>query len=169
MTAASGMRVTGALAVIIGGLIAALTAPLALTRGSWAAAYLVLVVGVAQVAMGMARQQWTAADSRRHGDGWWQLACWNIGSIGVIAGTLLGATAIVALGSALLVAALVLAFLATLAAIGDSDTRPSDTRHSARRRGARRHRALLIGYRALLVVLTVSIPVGVILSWIRHG
>lgn len=163
MKAAGGMRVTGTVAVILGGLIAAMTAPLALTRGSWAAAYLVLVVGVAQVAMGMARQQWTAADARRHG-GWWQLACWNIGSIGVIAGTLLGATAIVAVGSALLVAALVLAFLASLAAVGDSDTR-----HSARRRGARRHRAVLIGYRALLIVLTVSIPIGVILSWIRHG
>ena len=44
----------GACGIVLGGLVAAVTGPLELEQGSWAAAYLVLVVGVAQVVVGLA-------------------------------------------------------------------------------------------------------------------
>jgi hypothetical protein len=143
------MRGIGAVAVILGGLVAAVTGPFELGKGSWAAAYLVLVVGAAQIAMGSARQRWPRSGS--DAQGWMQLVLWNLGSIAVIAGTVTGLPPAVFAGSALLVAALVLALLATF-------------RHG---RGA--ERMLLLCFRVLLVLLAVSIPVGVVLSAIRSS
>lgn len=143
------MRLVGALAVIFGGLIAAVTGPLELTKGSWAAAYLVLVAGVAQVMMGSARRRW-----RREGadaSGWWQLTLWNLGHVGVIGGTVAGSTPVVVGGSVPLVLALVLALLASLRSPDGGD------------------RMLLSGYRLLLVLLAVSIPVGMLLSAVRNS
>lgn len=134
--------------MILGGLVAAVTGPLELSKGSWAAAYLVLVVGAAQIAMGAARQRWPRSGSDTQG--WMQLVLWNLGSIAVIAGTVAGIPPVVFAGSALLVAALVLAFLATF-----------------RRPDGGPGRMLLLGFRVLLVLLAVSIPIGVVLSAIR--
>ncbi|NHB83730.1 hypothetical protein G7085_00790 [Tessaracoccus sp. HDW20] len=80
--------------------------------GSWAAAFTVLVLGVAQVVTGSARAYWQGRDAQP--GGWWEFLVWNLGGLTVIAGTLLGSVATVAIGSALLVAGLVLALLATL-------------------------------------------------------
>lgn len=148
------MRVIGAAAVIIGGLVAAVTGPLELVKGSWAAAYLVLVAGAAQMVMGSARRRWRGTGSDAAGadrTAWWQLALWNLGHVGVIGGTVAGSAAIVFLGSALLVVALVLALLATFGTRDETD------------------RALLLGYRILLVLLASSIPIGVLLSAIRNA
>lgn len=143
------MRVIGAVAVILGGLVAAVTGPLELSKGSWAAAYLVLVVGAAQVMMGSARQHWSRSGA--DAPDWTQLALWNIGNIAVIAGTVAGSTIAVILGAAALAVALVLAFLATF------------------RVAERRQRLLMLCYRILLVLLAVSIPIGVTLSAIRNA
>lgn len=144
--AALGLRVVGVVMVVLGGLLSAVTGPLELAEGSWAAAYLVLVAGVAQVAMGMALRRWGGSA----GAAWWQFVLWNLGNAAVVLGTLLASPAVVFAGSAALVAALVLAFLSTL------------------RAAVRQERMLLIGYRLLLVLLAVSIPVGMVLSVIRH-
>lgn len=149
MSGASFMRMTGICAVVLGGLVAALTDPLDLARGSWVAAYLVLVVGVAQGAMGTARQRWEQGDGGRW-RAWLQLALWNLGSVAVIIGTLLALVSWVYVGSGLLVVALVLAFEST------RQTHPT------------RRRWVLIVYRLLLVLLAVSILVGVFLSSMRH-
>ncbi|MFE6733924.1 hypothetical protein [Microbacterium sp. NPDC057650] len=142
-----GLAVVGVVMVVLGGLLAAVTGPLELAKGSWAAAYLVLVAGVTQVAMGVALRRWGG----RVGAAWWQFVLWNLGNAAVILGTLLASPALVFVGSAALVAALALAFLATL-------------------RGARtQDRMLLIGYRLLLVLVVVSIPVGMVLFVIRQA
>ncbi|MDT0157006.1 hypothetical protein Q9R19_05125 [Microbacterium sp. ARD32] len=146
---ARAMRGIGAAAVIAGGLVAAVTGPLELTKGSWTAAYLVLVAGAAQILMGSARRRWPRA--RGDSAGWWQFALWNLGHAGVIGGTLTGLTTIVFCGSAVLVVALVLAFLATFGVAERSE------------------RMLLLGYRVVLVLLAVSIPVGMVLSAIRNA
>lgn len=142
------MRITGAAAVVLGGLTAAVAEPLALAKGSWAAAYLVLVVGVAQIAMGSARQRWNRDDS--DAGGWAQFTMWNLGNVAVIIGTATSAVLVVFAGAALLVVALVLAILATFGIEGG---------HA---------RTMLLGYRALLVLLGISIPVGMVLSAIRN-
>ena len=70
---------------------------------------------------------------------------------GVIAGTLAETSLVVFVSSAVLVAALVIASL--------------DTR-SARNTSGDALR--LLAYRALLLILAVSIPVGMVLSYLRH-
>ncbi|HEY8473153.1 MAG TPA: hypothetical protein VIL37_11050 [Natronosporangium sp.] len=133
----------GAGCVVLGGLVAAVTRPLQLTDGSWAAAYLVLVCGVAQYVMGRV----LGLPAVPGKPGWSLVAVWNLGNLAVIAGTLLEVPAIVDAGAVLLVAALGLAWLA-----GRAVPRP-------------------VGwlYRGMLLVLLVSIPVGVVLAHLRAG
>lgn len=170
------MAALGTAAVIAGGLVAAVTGPLALSRGSWAAAYLVLVCGVGQVAMAAARllaRTDLAAGARIGADhggspgslgstiaeepavsdraprlGWQQLATWNLANALVIAGTLASSPWVVDVGGLGCVAALVMA--------------------------ARHARALRAGlgtgaYRAVLALMAVSIPVGLLLSHLRNA
>lgn len=145
---AVAMWALGWAGIFTGGLVAAVTDPLDVYRGSWMAAFLVLVVGAAQVMMSWARRHWGTS---RAAAGWAQCAAWNIGSAGVIAGTLAETSLVVFVSSAVLVAALVIASL--------------DTR-SARNTSGDALR--LLAYRALLLILAVSIPVGMVLSYLRH-
>lgn len=146
-TAAPGqvMIALGWVAIVLGGLVAAVTGPLDWAKGSWAAAYLVLVVGVAQYVMGRMRP----AGPRPDRQGWAQVAGWDLGSLLVIGGTLAATPALVTVGSALLAVALALALLADL-------------------RAPERARTWVTwGYGAMLIVLLVSIPVGTVLSHLR--
>ena len=142
MTSARALTALGALGVVAGGLVAAVTGPMDWTKGSWAAAYLVLVVGVAQYVMGRFR----AVDDGDDRAGWVQLAGWNLGSALVIGGTLVTTPLLVDGGSVLLVVALVLALRARVARVPP---------------------AAALAYRALLLVLAISIPVGMVLSHLR--
>lgn len=143
------MVAVGVGAVVAGGLVAAVTSPLNLKSGSWLAAYLVLVVGVAQVAMGLARTY--RGDSAR-GQGWVQLGLWNTGNVAVMTGTLISHPWLVTAGSVLLLPAVGVA-LAALRWRDRTDPRPW----------------WLTVYGLLLVVLAVSIPIGIVLSYLRHG
>lgn len=137
----------GSALVVIGGLVAAVTGPLNLARGSWLAAYLVLVCGVAQSVMGLAREY---LGGRRLAPRWaWtQLLCWNAGNAAVIAGTLSRVPVLVDLGGAVLLVALGIALQAS--------RRPS-------------HRVLGWAFRGVMVVLVVSIPIGLVLASVRAG
>lgn len=140
--------IVGFIAITAGGLVAAVTGPTGFAEGSWVAAYLVLVAGVAQVGLGVG-QALLADDvpSGRHLGR--QLIVYNVANAAVLGGTLIESVAVVAAGGVLLFAALVL-FLA-----------------AARR--PRTHSWHLAVYRVLLVIVAVSIPVGVTLSVLRHG
>lgn len=142
---AAVLTAVGVCCVVVGGLIAAVTGPFDLSQGSWLAAYLVLVGGVAQCAMGQARM-WQPEVTQARRWGWIQIGSWNLGNIAVVVGTLTGVPSVVDLGSMVLVVALVIALHATRIASGT---------------------AYWI-YRALLLVLAVSIPVGIVLSHLRH-
>ena len=133
--------------VILGGLVAAVTAPLSLAHGSWLAAYLVLVCGAAQCALGLAQQN-LAEPAVGPSTARTQLICWNAGNAAVIAGTLTALPAIVDIGGILVVVPLVL----TIRAV----------RNSPRRMPA-------MAYSAVMALLIVSIPVGLVLSYLRHG
>jgi hypothetical protein len=112
--------------------------------GSWAAAYLVLVGGVAQVAFG-AGQALLASRSPGRRAVAAELAGWNTGNGAVLAGTLLGITWLADVGGVLLFAVLILA----LAGI----------------RGVVRHPAWPLHlYRALIALVLVSIPVGLVIA-----
>lgn len=155
--------------IVLGGLFAAVTGPLELVEGSWLAAYLVLVAGVAQVAMGSAqRVHHAGAPSHAALSGtrsFVQLLAWNGGNVAVVGGTLIGETLLVDLGSLLLIVALVLALLAARSAVVDGGA-DAISRDGV---GRRMPEVVLCAYRGLLLVLVVSIPIGIVLSHARHN
>ncbi len=142
-------KVIGAAWIVSGGLVAAVTSPLRLEHGSWAAAYSVLVAGVAQYAFGSA-QSALAAGRPPTGTVATELAAWNLGSAAVIGGTMVGMPLIVDGGGLLLVVALALMI------------------RTVRGRGTGPVWAIWT-YRILLVVVLVSIPIGLTLAHLRAG
>lgn len=139
----------GVCSVIAGGLVAAVTGPLDLARGSWLAAYLVLVCGVAQAILAAAQP---ALSTTPMPPRVWlvQLVCWNVGNGLVVAGVLLDAAAVVTVGAAPLLVTLGLAIRAV-------------------RRPPRPLPIATVGYLAVLAVLIVSVPVGLVLTHVRGG
>lgn len=137
----------GAVSIIAGGLAAAVAGPTGWERGSWVAAFLVLVTGVAQIGIGVAQVELTAIPPTARAVAVASVL-WNAGCLTVIAGTLVSNPVAVATGSAPLVATLGMSVVAVRAAVT--------------------HQRLAVAYRALIIVLLVSIPIGVGLSWARR-
>ena len=97
----------GTACVVAGGLVAAATAPAPSEHHSWAAAYLVLVAGVTQIALGVGQALLASnPPSRRVLAG--GFTAWNAGNAAVLAGTMVDATPLVDVGGVLLVLALAL-------------------------------------------------------------
>lgn len=133
----------GGVAILVGGLISAGTASVAGYSSAWAVAYLVLVVGVAQIAFGVG-QAWLSdhrPSPRLRGA---QFLAYNVGNVGVLLGTLSGNVWMVDVGGLLLVAALAL-FL-------------RGVRSTTARGGW-----ALVAYRGLLLIILISVPVGLVL------
>lgn len=141
--------VLGAVWVVSGGLVAAVTGPLRLEHGSWAAAYSVLVAGVAQIAIGAA-QSALAPQGPSPRTVAVELVAWNSGSAAVIGGTVARMPLVVDAGGALLVVVLAL----TSRAVGGTGGGPTWA---------------LWTYRSMLAVILVSIPVGLTLAHLRAG
>lgn len=138
----------GGVWIIAGGLAAAVTGPSGWEHGSWIAAFLVLVAGVAQIGVGSCQAQLAPVPPTVRFAAV-ECAAWNAACISVVVGTLLAFPIIVSIGGASLVAALVMSALAV-------------------RGSGSRHPSFLRLYRALVVVLLVSVPIGIALSWTRH-
>lgn len=134
--------VIGLCCVIAGGLLAAAVAYTPTEHEVWAVAYLVLVPGVAQVALGTG-QALLAPQAPTRASFWAQLATFNVGNALVIAGTVTGRTAVTDLGGLLLVVSLAL-FLVV----------------------ARGGHAGIVRwvYRALITLVLVSVPVGLVIQ-----
>ena len=98
----------GFLAIFAGGMIAAITAPLNLEKGSWLAAYLTLVAGLTQLLLSHQHQILRLARPASR-PLWIQLALWIAGNLLVIVGSLATAPLAVDLGGAILVVALLIA------------------------------------------------------------
>lgn len=138
--------VTGVVALVAGGIVAALTGPAQWERGSWVAAYLVLVVGVGQIGLGLTM----VALSRRpvpRGRILAFMALYDGGSALVIVGTLATSPVAVTVGGVLFAASLVVVLRSPV----DNEMAPVWTRWT---------------WRALVLVLLVSTPIGLALSWL---
>lgn len=140
----------GIACVIAGGLVAAATAPSPSENGSWAAAYLVLVGGVAQVAFGicqagLAPQRPSARVLAT------EFVGWNLGNAAVIAGTLIDAQSLVIIGGILLIVTLAMLVWAVRGATVASGW----------------HTWVLWTYRVLVVVILVSVPVGLVIGQLK--
>jgi hypothetical protein len=134
-----------ALAIVGGGALAAAMAHVPSRKVLWAVAYLVLVVGVTQAALGVGQ----ALLATRTVSMPVRLAEWamfNLGSAGVMGGTLCSSPLLVVTGTLLFAVSLALFLLAT--------------------RGARSGWPIL-AYRALLVFIGGSAVVGVVLATVR--
>jgi hypothetical protein len=130
--------------IVAGGLVAAVNSATPFAHGSWLAAYLVLVGGVAQLALSAGPLLFPEpASSRALARA--QLALWNAGTAIVAVGVFTAASAVVVAGSVLVLAAL--ACFARGAG-------------PAREPGRRR----VLAYRLVIAVLGVSVVVGIALA-----
>lgn len=134
---------TGIAGTVAGGLVAAITAAVPTEHGAWVAAYLVLVVGVAQIGIGIGQAVLASGTPS------WRVVAtefgvYNGGNAAVILGTLLALPPLVDVGGLLLVLALALLLVTT--------------------RGAEGPRWVRYLFRVLLLVLLISIPIGSLLS-----
>ncbi|WP_134661733.1 MULTISPECIES: hypothetical protein [unclassified Amycolatopsis] len=144
--AAAPFAVLGLGCAIAGGLASAVIAPQPTPHGAWAVAYLVLVGEIAQLGLGIGQALLAPAlPSRRLVVA--QVAAWNLGNAAVLCGTLSGVTPVVDVGGAVLVVGLALLVLGVRGS--SPDGRARWVRH---------------GFRALVVLLLISIPVGLVLA-----
>ncbi len=134
----------GIICVLAGGLVAAAGGEAPSRHLSWAAAYLVLVCGLAQGLLG-AGQFLVAADSPTPRMVAWELVAFNLGNAGVVAGTLAGVLPALDVGSAVLLGSLGLFAWATRTSSGGG-------------------RLLIVAFRAALVLLALSVPIGVVMA-----
>lgn len=138
--------VLGGSSVVAGGLVAAASALAPSTHASWAAAYLVLVAGVAQIALGLGQ----AALAPQAPAGKLvaaQAGLWNTGNAAVLVGTLAGVASLVDLGGAFLVTCLVLLAHAVRGGVSRGGWRWGQ-----------------YGFWLLVFVLLLSIPIGLVLA-----
>jgi hypothetical protein len=143
--------VVGILCVIAGGLDAAATAPAPTEHGTWSAAYLVLVCGVAQAGLGVGQALSTTRS--RTSVVAMQVAGWNLGNAAVLIGTVTEFIVLVDVGGALLFVILVLLARELIVA----GVWPVN--------GVQRW--FRYGYGLLILILLLSVPTGVILAHVR--
>lgn len=132
----------GVLAILVGGLIAGVTAHQPTRVILWMVAYLVLVVGMMQAVFG-AGQAWLAEIPPERRVVWRQWGLYNLGNVGVIGGTLWNQSGVVTAGTLLFIAAIAWFFYGV--------------RHYHRRSWG-------VAYRALLGIVFLSSCVGLVLS-----
>ncbi len=152
------LAVAGSCFILLGGLVAAVTDPLDLHRGSWLAAYMVLVCGVAQFVMGRAPSWFDDPVNPRLE--WTQLIGWNAGNVLVMVGTLTELPNLVDLGGVIL-------FVILIDMLRDSMRRSGPPANAMPDAESDVRRWIRWGYRSLLVLLVVSIPVGLVLAHLR--
>ncbi|MBN9622296.1 MAG: hypothetical protein J0H06_04970 [Actinobacteria bacterium] len=132
-----------------GGLVAAVNSAAPFAHGSWVAAYLVLVGGVAQLLLGVGCLGLPVPrlSARLRGA---QLGLWNVGNAVVVGGVLVDAVAVVVVGSVMLLAAL------GGFAVGGGRIR-------------RDRRARVIIYRIVILGLAVSVVIGAVMAKASPG
>ena len=132
--------------IVTGGLVAAVNGATSFAHGSWLAAYLVLVGGVAQIALGFGSlllpQAVCPPPLRRA-----QLGLWNVGTL-TVAGGVLGNLFVLVLAGSIVVAVALASF-----ASGSGPIRNPG-------------RSGVIVYRLLIGLLAISVVVGGVLA---HG
>lgn len=135
----------GVALTVVGGLVAAVTGPLQLERGSWAAAYLVLIAGVMQGVLAAARLL-VRPDRTPRPPLPSILVLWNAGNAAVLGGSIATLPLVTDAGGLVLLVTLALAL--------------------GRLRGAA-HRARAVWLGVLSVGIGVSVPVGLLLTHLR--
>lgn len=147
-SAAAPFVITGTLAIVAGGLVAAAVAHRPDQPMVWMSAYLVLIVGVAQFAFGTGQAWLTREASLVTLLIAAQWLVFNLGNAGVIVGTLTHSYPMVVVGTVLFAAGIALFLVGT--------------RHAPAGAG-------LFAYRTVLALIFLSSLVGLVLSARAHG
>lgn len=147
--AARPFVLVGGVSIVAGGVVAAVTRQAGFDLGPWLAAFLVLVGGVAQIALGVG-QAWIAERPPRPPTVRAELVAWNLAVVATIVGSLAELPPLTASGGLAMVVALGL-FL-----VGVRSTTEVP-------------RWAPVLYRFVVLVVLVSTPIGLVLAWIRHG
>src|SRR6185312_5665535 len=141
--------VIGSLGILAGGLLSAISAASPSYLASWAVAYLVLVVGAAQLVLGLGQDRLAAGDVAP-GTISAELLAFNLANIAVLAGSLFAVVTLTWVGAALIIVAMALFIWAVRGSTSE-------------------HRGLLWLYRMVVVVLLISAPIGIVLAQSRMG
>ena len=138
----------GSLSVVLGGLLSAISAGAPSYLSSWSVAYLVLVAGVGQLVLGVGQALLATAQlSPRLIAA--QVLTFNIANVAVLAGTAITQTVLVYIGGGAFVVALALFVWGV--------------------RSSRTHNKwALYGFRAMLALLLISTPIGLILASVSN-
>jgi hypothetical protein len=134
----------GGVSIVGGGLLSAATAPAPSYTASWAVAYIVLVAGVAQLVLGIG-QACLAPSQPSARVVATEAVAFNLAHVAVLSGTALAAAWIVDIGAALIVVALGL-FVWSVRGTGNGN------------------RWLLYAFRAMIVIVLVTTPIGLIIA-----
>lgn len=146
LTAATPFLVVASGAIVGGGIVAAAVAHAPSQPLVWMVAYLVLVVGAAQAALGIA-QAWLSVALPSPRTRTTQLLLFNAGNVGVSVGTLCVSWPVVLAGTVLFDAALAMFLYSARSLRGGWPTHV---------------------YRLLLILLFAGATVGLVLSALRH-
>lgn len=143
---AAPFAAASAAAIAIGGFLAAATAHSPTEHGTWSVAYLVLVAGVCQLAIGLG-YAWLPPHPQPSRRALCLAVAFNAANLAVIVGTVTGQTWILVIGAAVLALTLLMMLTAT--------------------RGAEPGPLPRL-YRLLIVLLAVSIPIGLTLQTLKN-
>lgn len=135
----------GGLSIFFGGLVAAVTGPMAIDKGNWLAAYLVLVAGLAQVLLSGQQIILEARETVPQKE-LTKLMCSVGGNIAVISGTFSDSPLVVDLGGFALSVGLIIALIQT--------------------DGAQRVPLAWLA-RVFYILVLISIPVGLLLAHLQ--
>ncbi len=148
--AAAPFVIVGVACVIVGGLVSAIAASAPSENSSWAVAYLVLVAGVAQVALGIGQSRMAPLPPGARVL-IAEFIAWNIGNAAVIAGQLMGFELLIDAGGVLLLLGLALLFRGVRNAVP----------------GKGFPVWMLYAYRSVLLIILISIPIGLFMGHIK--
>lgn len=139
--------VIGTVSVVSGGLVSAISASSPSYPAAWAVAYLVLVSGMGQLALGLAQAGLTVRQPRARLVAA-EAITFNVANIAILVGALTTSMVLVDLGGGL--------FLISLAVFlwGARSPRP-------------KRKWMLYGFRVLIAILMVSTPIGLIIASAR--
>lgn len=137
----------GGASVVIGGLLSAATAPAPSYTASWAVAYIVLVAGVAQVVLGIGQGHLAPTQPSGRVVAI-EVIAFNLANVAVLVGTVMAAAWVVDSGAAFLIVALAL-FIWSVRGAGS------------------RNRWMFYGFRAVIVVVVVTTPIGLVIAHLK--
>lgn len=139
--------VIGIAGIVVAGAVSAASASAPSYTSSWAVAYLVLVVGVSQLALGLGQSRLAAVQPSRRVVAA-EAVTFNAANIAVLVGTIMVWPVLTDVGGALFIGALALFVWGV-------------------RTACTRERWLLYGFRAVIVVLIVTTPIGLVIAALR--